>query len=91
MVDDFEKYNNDRQDVIDINTDETVEDAETEPLADDCTSTWLHASRIYLLDRSLNLFLLMRGVDGVLQHRIEEISDWYLHRFRKAGLTICGA
>lgn len=38
LVDDYEKYNNDRQDVVDINTDETVEIAETEPMADDCTS-----------------------------------------------------
>jgi hypothetical protein len=37
LVDDYEKYNNDRQDVVDINADEPVEDAEVEPMADDCT------------------------------------------------------
>ena len=37
LVDDYEKYNNDRQDVVDINTDETVGDADAEPVADDCT------------------------------------------------------
>lgn len=37
LVDDYEKYNNDRQDVVDINTDETVGDADAELLADDCT------------------------------------------------------
>ena len=37
LVDDYEKYNNDRQDVVDINTDETVGDVDTEPMADDCT------------------------------------------------------
>jgi hypothetical protein len=36
LVDEYEKYNNDRQDVVDINTDESAEDAEKEPLADDC-------------------------------------------------------
>lgn len=38
MVDEFEKYNNDRQDVVDISTDQTVENVEAEPMADDCTS-----------------------------------------------------
>ena len=37
LVDDYEKYNNDQQDVVDINADETVEEAATEPTADDCT------------------------------------------------------
>lgn len=39
LVDGYEKYNNDRQDVVDINTDEPVGDAEPELMADDCTST----------------------------------------------------
>jgi hypothetical protein len=37
LVDEYEKYNNDRPEVIDINTDEPVEDAEKEVLADDRT------------------------------------------------------
>lgn len=37
LVDRYEKYNNDRQDVVDINTDETVGDTDAEPMADDCT------------------------------------------------------
>lgn len=36
LVDEYDKYNNEQQDVVDINTDETVEDAVTEPTADDC-------------------------------------------------------
>jgi len=37
LVDDYEKYNNNRQDVVETNTDESVEDAEVELMADDCT------------------------------------------------------
>jgi hypothetical protein len=37
LVDDYEKYNNDRQDVVETNADESVEDAEGELMADDCT------------------------------------------------------
>jgi hypothetical protein len=40
LVDEYEKYNNEQQDVVDINADETVEEAAIEPTADDCT---LHA------------------------------------------------
>ena len=36
LVDDYETHNNDRQDVVDINTDETLEDAVVELTADDC-------------------------------------------------------
>lgn len=41
LVDEYEKYNNDRQDVVDINTEETAENAVAEPTADDCTLTLL--------------------------------------------------
>jgi hypothetical protein len=44
LVDEYEKYNNNnhnRQDVVDINTDETAGDAVAEPTADDCTLTLL--------------------------------------------------
>lgn len=43
LVDDYEKYNNDRQDVVDINADEKVEEAEVEPMADDCTLPGFYA------------------------------------------------
>lgn len=35
LVDDYERYNNDRQDVVDISTEEPLE-AVAEPTADDC-------------------------------------------------------
>jgi hypothetical protein len=37
LVDEYEKYNNDRHEVVDSNPDDVVEDAEPEPMADDCT------------------------------------------------------
>ncbi len=37
LVDDYEKYNNDRQDVVDLNTDDTLGGTDAEPMADDCT------------------------------------------------------
>lgn len=50
LVDEYEKYNNDRQDVVDISADETGEDTVTEPLADDCTlvffSGWYFATHV---------------------------------------------
>ena len=39
LVDEYEKYNHNQQNVANINADETVEDAETVPMADDCTLT----------------------------------------------------
>jgi hypothetical protein len=42
LVDEYEKYNNERQDIVDISADETTEDGAGEPMADNCTSTLLH-------------------------------------------------
>jgi hypothetical protein len=38
LVDDYEQYNNDRPDVVNISPDDASEEpAEVEPMADDCT------------------------------------------------------
>jgi hypothetical protein len=39
VEDEYEKYNNDRQDVVDISADEIAEDVEAAPMANDCMST----------------------------------------------------
>ncbi len=61
LVDDYDKYNNDRQDVVDINADEAVEDVEAEPMADDCT-----------LD--LSYFFCVRCTMGTVD-RLDSISN----------------
>lgn len=38
LVDDYEQYNNDRQEVVNISPDEPTEEAEPDVRADDCTS-----------------------------------------------------
>lgn len=41
MVDDYEQYNNDRQEVVNISPDDPSEDPEPEIRADDCMSPFL--------------------------------------------------
>ena len=43
LVDDYEKYTSDRQDVTEIRTDGTPEDTEREVLADDCMCIFFHS------------------------------------------------
>jgi hypothetical protein len=42
LVDEYEQYNNDRPDVVDISPDGASEEpAEVEPMADDCTCDYI--------------------------------------------------
>ena len=44
LVDEYEQYNNDRPDVVDISPDGASEEpAEVEPMADDCTHSVFHS------------------------------------------------
>jgi hypothetical protein len=54
LVDDYEQYNNDQPDVVNISPDGTSEEpAEVEPMADDCTCDDVSSSASFYNELSL--------------------------------------